>query len=147
MKETDKAYLAGFLDGEGTIGIYKHYIRGRWATWESQVSICNAERTILEYLKLLLWGEGIYCNIYESKNRRYNQRNVFLLTIYSKQATRFLKLLMPYLKLKRPQAELMLKFRELVEANVHRKKLTQEQRQQRDSIMEELRLHNRRGVW
>ena len=51
MTETDKAYIAGFIDGEGSIGLRKcHTNRGYFDTI-IRLRITNTNRDVLEWIK------------------------------------------------------------------------------------------------
>jgi len=57
MSETDLAWAAGFIEGEGSIFIGRRWRRDR-KYWETRVviSVCNTDRTLLEVLKKLFGG-------------------------------------------------------------------------------------------
>lgn len=105
MTPPELAYIAGFFDGEGYIGITFRQGKGyRWRTLQAKVG--NTNEWVINYLKFS-FGGSIY------KRKVYgNQRQSFDWTLVGNQAASFLKLILPFLKLKRPQAEIAIRFQE-----------------------------------
>lgn len=108
MKKTDLAYFAGIMDGEGAIGICKH--KAQWCKkgyrFELNVQVTSLDEWLLQSLKM---GFGGY--IGRSKSG-FTGNPSWHWMIRSKQALLFLKALYPFLKLKRYQAEIAIKFGE-----------------------------------
>jgi len=97
-----RAYAAGFFDGEGSVGVY-YYANKRT---RPKVSISNTDLAVLEEFKARYGGsihkqskaELYYVQCYGwSMNGRY-------------QIKKMLKDLLPYLRTKRLQADLMLEY-------------------------------------
>ncbi len=107
MEKTDLAYLAGILDGEGCIEILCRKARG-WKAVSLTVSICSTDQWICQFLKFT-FGGGVYDH--NSKNGGLNHC-AWAWVVNGKQARDCLQLLLPYLHLKRPQAELGIKFQD-----------------------------------
>lgn len=103
-------YIAGFVDGEGCINIYKrkHTSTTRGYAYSLDIEISNTNKEIIELIHSTL-GVG---HITEVKNNEKNKnwRNGYLLRMSCKDAGIVIKKLLPYLVLKKPQAELALKF-------------------------------------
>ena len=91
MKKTDLAYTAGIIDGEGCIYISKQ----------------SNDEWLCQWLKFT-WGGSIYR--IEPKKERWSI--AWDWTIQTNQAYIFLKTILPYLQLKRQQAEIAIKFQE-----------------------------------
>jgi len=106
LDPSDAAWLAGFVDGEGCIAVYptsgRNYLHPR-------ISVANTFRGVLEEIQELLGFGGI-----RTKHQVGNDKES-----YAWQANahadvyRCLKALIPYLRLKREQAELVCKFVEV----------------------------------
>lgn len=111
LKETEKAYLAGLIDGEGCIGInksgpkqYKLYI---------QITVCDQDLNI--YWQRRTGRGGIY------DGRKYTEKNpkwrpTFTWKINSNDAYELLEEIYPYLLIKREQADIALEFQKLFNA-------------------------------
>lgn len=97
LSETEKAYIAGIIDGEGTIALHKDTRRG--ILCEPRISIANSNRDLLEWLKHKLFSTAhitrfeLYANNYD--------------------AMPLLKAVKPYLRIKKKQADLVLEFIDL----------------------------------
>lgn len=107
MKKTDLAYTAGIMDGEGSIGIAKRKSKSckRGYTFVLCIQITSSDEWLCQWLKFAFGG----C-ISHSTNNASNP--MWHWVIGNKQAPSFLRSILPYLKLKRPQAELAIKFQE-----------------------------------
>lgn len=106
MKKTDIAYMAGIVDGEGCIGIHKsgkkpngnpnYFLR-------VTIGICN------EYIpNLFRFNFGGRLDFYPSKHMNWSPQ--WRWTVSHEQAANCLRILLPYLRLKRQEAELGLQF-------------------------------------
>jgi len=105
MKKTDLAYTAGIMDGEGSIGIAKHKSRSckRGYTLELCVQVTSSDEWLCQWFKFGFGG-----SLGHSTNNAGNPMWHWM--IVARKAMGFLKLILPYLKLKQPQAELAIKF-------------------------------------
>ena len=109
MKKTDLAYTAGIIDGEGCILISKArrqksrsgYVYGL------TVSVNSTDEWLCQWLKFSFGG-----SITLKKHYRENESLLWIWAVRSNQAVAFLKLVLPYLYLKKPQAELAIKFQQ-----------------------------------
>jgi len=104
MKRTDLAYIAGIIDGEGFITIRcdrkandKHSL---------YVGVGNTERWLLEWLRANFGGKLV------TSHKPEGYKDFFQWAIVSRSAGNFLELVLPYLRLKKGQAELALQFQE-----------------------------------
>ena len=114
MKKTDIAYTAGIIDGEGCITIGKRTSRTcrSGMRYGLSVKVSSTDEWLCQWLKLA-WGGSIY--LHKSKKTKWS--DAWCWTIQTNMAVEFLRIILPYLNLKRPQAELALSFQE-----VHRRR-------------------------
>ena len=109
LTETEKAYLAGLLDGEGCVGIqkkksqYKKYL----FDFGVRVVITNTNYELICWLKE---KTGIGCASEYSKDKTYkkNWNPVHRWTVVCEQARGFLIEVYPYLKIKKEITDLVL---------------------------------------
>ncbi len=104
LQSTDYAYLAGLFDGEGCIYIYhttKEYLA-------LSVRLGVTQRFIAEYYQSV-FGGSVHRHDYPGKDG-YRRRVMWYWQAPSLIAERFLKAVYPYLLIKKPQAEVALKF-------------------------------------
>ncbi|MBL7167025.1 MAG: hypothetical protein ISS55_11200 [Dehalococcoidales bacterium] len=109
MKRTDLAYIAGIVDGEGYIGITadgKKFKHGR-QNLRLRVTVTNTSEWLCQYLKFRFGGGKILLRTLSP-----NHRPCWQWQVDYQKAGDFLKLILPYLHLKKPQAELAIKFQE-----------------------------------
>lgn len=111
LKDFEKGYLAGAIDGEGTICITK--VRGnvKYGRLYPIVSIVNTDRHMLEICQKYLHGlgrVGIHTRNYEGRKSIY-----YLKLSKFSHVIRVLREIAPYLVVKQKQAKLMLEFLEI----------------------------------
>lgn len=99
MEEVEKAYLAGIVDGEGTVTLMKHH---KNETPIPFVSVANNNYELLSWIKALAGG-----NICAKKKRLPHHNNSYVLNIRHDRALRFLNEIKKYLIIKRQQAKLI----------------------------------------
>jgi len=87
-------YIAGFFDGEGTIGHTSRYAY--------KVSFSQSTMPVLEAIKEFLGGYSIYtwCATYKNKNRKYNESYQLQFSA-SSGVKLFLEGILPYTIVKR----------------------------------------------
>lgn len=112
--ELDTAYMAGIIDGEGSMGVYyvadHHYDnrRGRRSYFNS-LSVSNTDKRLIDHLKSI-WGGSI--TTYANHGFKYS----WIHRISWQSRSDLLNILnatLPYLVLKKEQAELMIQWCEL----------------------------------
>jgi len=101
LDEVVKAYLAGIVDGEGTVTLMKHH---KNETHIPFVGIANNNLKLLQWIKSIVGG-----NICAKKKRLPHHNNSYVLNIRQDRALRFINEIKKYLIVKRPQAELITK--------------------------------------
>ena len=109
MKKTDLAYMAGIFDGEGCIVIHKSKPRQRGInpSYVIEINLANTNEWIVRQFHFSFGG-----NVYLRKRQTETSREIWAWQISANQALLCLKTLLPYLKLKRGQAEIAIKFQE-----------------------------------
>jgi len=108
MKRTDLAYVAGIVDGEGSISISdKRNKEAKDAKEIAQFTLQVNVKSVDEWLPTWLsfaFGGSVYTYYNQAGNCMWSW------TIYANTASEFLKLILPYLHLKRPQAEIAIQY-------------------------------------
>jgi hypothetical protein len=107
ISPTDAAYIAGFLDGEGTISLIKRTSGGN--SLRVGFAQCEKGLAIFEWIKEIT---GIQANIIQKRRTNELHANGYTINCHASVAEGLLKQLLPYLILKKPQAELVLDFQE-----------------------------------
>ena len=98
------AWAAGFVDGEGTINLYRRSER-RGREFRVVLSVVNTRRDSLERLQALFSG-SIHPLHKDMPSR--NWKPTFIWTVSHQKARAAITQLLPYLFIKLPQAELAL---------------------------------------
>lgn len=105
MRKVDAAYWAGFLDGEGSFGLYKH--KAKTPAGFILAPTVQAANTRLEIMQELKAAFGGYITLHKA-NPKLNRKPLYNWRLTSRRAMEVVKTVLPYLKLKTPQAELLL---------------------------------------
>lgn len=139
-------YAAGFIDGEGSIGIYRHSTSGQY---QLRMSASNTVEAPIKLLQKLFGGS------YRINQERTSEkhRNPYRWYIMGTQAARALTEILPYLLVKQEQAKLGIRFQNKVIAvfvqsrrkNGQVKPMTAREKRKRDRYVEESRQLNKRG--
>jgi len=111
MKETDKAYIAGLLDGEAYIGIKKSTAKrnGRInPAYQERIQVRMVDEPAIKFLTESLGG-----NYYQEKPSAKNGRPLYCFQASDKQAIKILKTVLPYLRVKKEVAEIVIELRKL----------------------------------
>ena len=113
INEFEKAWLAGFIDGEGYIGIT---FQRKKQTSTSSASplyhpfliIVNTNKDVLLYIKQLIGGGKLY--ILRKKNSHNNKKCYQFKLTKMDRLLRLLEEIDPYLKIKNKQCEFLIAF-------------------------------------
>lgn len=134
-----KGYLAGAIDGEGYIFIVfskstQNYICG--------VYIRNTDRRLLEVFAKYFGG-----NIYFLRRQKSNHKDSYSWQCAGFKAAELCKCILPYLVIKRRQAELLLEFSKTLKNNVkNNSKLPKCIENKRTKLINKIKILNKRGV-
>jgi hypothetical protein len=107
LKETDKAWFAGIIDGEGCISLFK-----RSTYYVPAVKIANTNEKLINKCKEILNEAGIeYYIRYSDRGERKNAKPAWEIALESRpRVVATLELILPYLVSKKEQAELVLEW-------------------------------------
>lgn len=105
MKELDWAYMAGFIDADGTISIRRkgNPAKSRKVCYIPHVSISNCDRDVLEWFKFVI-GSGAICT---KKAIKETHRESYEIRWSYNTALLICKHCIPYLKIKEKQAKIL----------------------------------------
>lgn len=107
MSEVEWAYVAGFVDGEGFIGIVRDN-RNSGYFYRVRMEAGNTSKDIARWLEYKFKRKAV---LRDRKNKAHKPMYQWGLT--DKLALNFLNQILPYLIIKRRQAELAIKFQSL----------------------------------
>ena len=99
----EMAYLAGLFDGEGCITIRRNSSKGKQLALDCALGMTN--QYVPNLFQFHFQGSVSFC-----KGRKENHNNSWLWQISARKALAFLEEILPYLRLKRAEAELAIAF-------------------------------------
>jgi DNA-binding CsgD family transcriptional regulator len=114
LPEWVKGYIAGLLDGEGTVTINETKVRmgkkrERYLSLRPLIKIANTDREVLEWVARQVGGFRFATR--NGRESKHGKRLVYDIVLKKqKDILVFLEMLLPYLIIKRRQAELVVEF-------------------------------------
>jgi len=122
MRKTELAYTAGIIDGEGWISLSRNGgVKG-----DKSISLLVGVENTNEWL--IRWLYFAFGGNFKGKRTRIPKRQpIWGWSLSASKASAFLKLIYPYLNVKKPQADIALKFQER-KAKRQCRKLSEEDR-------------------
>lgn len=145
-KSLEKAYVAGLVDGEGSISLTSYLHRIGREHWVLKVGISNRYLPVLEQLRTQYEG-----NIHRSGSSRAPNRQPcyeWILTGRDRQI-RFLLDVQPFARIKQEQVKLALSYLRTIGSGSslgRGKHLTTTQEEKRAALQEAMGILNKRGV-
>ncbi len=115
MNKLTAAYIAGFVDGEGCIGVNR--VKAKTVksnggyTYKVRLRVSNTNKEIIEWL-YKSFGGSFYVSRREN-NLNKNHKVAYDWAIADQKAKIFLEKIKPYLKIKKEQAEIAIKVAKL----------------------------------
>jgi hypothetical protein len=106
LDATVYAYAAGILDGEGCIRIAKHSRSDGGLKYSARITVVNTSMALLEWFVSKFGGR-----IYEHHAGSENWRQCYRYEISGYAAGELCKAVLPYLVIKRRQAEIVIGFK------------------------------------
>jgi hypothetical protein len=119
------AYLAGIIDGEGSIYIGNFSSNPKTGNkyYQTNIEVSNTDKDLIDWL-VSTFGGRIY--VYTAKQTPSNsRRTVYRWTISGDRVTHLCEIMAPYIIAKKKQVEIMLKMRATYSPNMGTKKGTQ----------------------
>ncbi len=141
----DLSYIAGFTDGEGCISICRLANKNAPGGFQysSEVGISNSDKSVIEWIGSVLPGSvGPHC---VSDRIGKNRREMWRYRRTGIKAQEFCELLLPYLKIKGPQARVLIEFQKTVRHG-GKHNLTKYVVEHRRRLRSDIRILNRRGA-
>lgn len=142
MKKTDAAYLAGLIDGEGSIALWAGFKKNHVTrSYRPIIEISNTHLGVLEWANQVV-GNGWLKPTNKLNHRAKNHKLLYRVRFRTQDLRWLIPLIQPYLKIKGKQASLLLEYFALV---THTRPSTANKRKI-DAIWRRFRLLNRRGL-
>jgi hypothetical protein len=142
MKKTQIAYLAGLFDGEGYVGIVKKHPKARHnPSHVLQVEISNTHKPTIDFVNRRFSG----C-VYKFKPTMRTRKICWDWRGTNRNAIKFLETVLPYLRIKRSQAILGLRFQKEKNSAHRNGGLSIKTLQYRDKIMKRMQTLKKYGA-
>lgn len=141
LSEVDKAYLAGIMDGEGSISISRKTdpTMKSGFSFRPCIEISNTDKPLMDWIASTT-GLGAI-RLYVDHNPKH--RPAYKWSLWSNQANQFLNAIRPYLITKRERADIVIEF---IKAHSGGKAyLTTEQIASQTAIYDQMKALNKRG--
>ena len=152
VSEIDWARLAAYVDGEGTIMIAKSEVKtGRKRpNYVLTLVVANTDPRLICWLNDNFGGHSYLRQLAGSKLSQacgvVNRKDVFSWRQFEERAAEIIRHIMPFLIMKRDQAEVAIAYREIRKAGSKGRKLTNEDMEVRECLRQQMRSLNS-GDW
>jgi len=113
LTETEAAYIAGIIDGEGTIRMTKCYSASGDRKLRYRVYVQVAVSTSMEIVEWLVSKLDASMTTLNRKKKSDKHRLAFAVYVSEVKGEALLRRVLPYLVIKKRQAELFLRYREV----------------------------------
>lgn len=145
LSVADAAYIAGIMDGEGSICISRKTdsTMKRGYCYRLHVTIANTDLPLVEWL-MVVTGLG---KVYTQKRINQKHKQAYHWNLWSIQAYQVLKEIYPYLRQKKERAKIGMAFIEAKNDGVGRNGLSDEEWASQASAYDAMKVLNRRGTW
>lgn len=146
LNKAQLGYIAGVIDGEGSISIIKASTKYNFS-YQLRLIVTNTDYRMLKWLKDTIG----YGNVAERKRSKYkpNWSNVYVYAITANKAKDLLKAVYPYLVIKREQADIAIEFTKTILAQKNNiygcEGMKAEILQKRQDFKSRINFLNRRG--
>ena len=143
LEETQKAWLAALIDGEGWIGIVKEKRAGNvsGARYYANVEIANTKRDLLDAVTRCVGEAFVYLK--DHRIGQVNHKKMYSVRIKKRAIPSLLEQIKPYLVIKRRQAEIVL---ELCRVKAETPMRASQNHDIQESLRNQCRALNRRGT-
>ena len=145
LTNVEKGYIAGIVDGEGWIGLVNRTDRRNKDNINCQayLMIGSTDKRLLDYL-VKVTGLGHISKKYYAKDNKYaqNRKPSWLLRFSPNSMRDLLPLIIPYLIIKRRQAEIALEYLKMTKQGCHR---SNEDRIKISKLYNEIKALNKKG--
>ena len=128
--EQEKAYIAGFFDGEGCVEISRNHHRANPQLF-LRIIVSNTYKPIID------WLYAIYGGTTHFRKQQANWRSCWHWRISARKAEIFLRDIYPYSKIKKEQIKLAFEFIETIKSK-GRNNLTQEVKTKREQLKSQI---------
>jgi hypothetical protein len=132
----DRNYFAGLTDAEGSLSI--HYIRKR-RTYRAMVQIAMTELQSVAIRELRVKIGGCL----SPRKGKGNRRNSLNWACVGIQAARFLQTILPHMRIKTRQAEIILEFQRFRNSVRYEHKMSDDTRTKYEALFQEIAILNR----
>lgn len=140
INKSDLLYLSGLIDGEGCIGLNTVGSVGK-QNLHPQITITNTNKEILDWVIITI-GKGVV----EEKPRTNDKwKTAYSVRINGHHAVQLAQKLEPYLRIKKLQAQVLIKFKETMQIKRYRRKLDPEVSIERKRLKTIITTLNKRG--
>jgi hypothetical protein len=136
------AYLAGIIDGEGSLLLWMNKSSNERGQFNLRVNVTSTDKCLIDWIFNNFGGSIYECNS-PSRKSQPNWKKQYVWQINRPEMLEFLKKIYPFLIIKKERCEIAIKFRETFETR--KRNLTKEIFQIRLSLYHQMKHLNHRG--
>lgn len=113
---TEKAYCAGIIDADGTVGVHVNWYRvktrgdAKQPTYQPRITVAQVDTGAIELLEEIFGG---YTHLDRTSNLKGSGRPIHRWSVHSASCRRVIEAVRPYMRIKHRQADLALELCDL----------------------------------
>jgi len=134
VSKEDWSYIAGFVDGEGSL-MLSPTPKSKWCPFQPRLRISNTNLDVIKWLQQKIGG------FIKTREETNNRKQIWYLVVNGTKLLPVLENMLPYLKVKKKHAELLIRYIKLRKKHRYCWGLTEEEVE----IYKKLRELNQRG--
>lgn len=144
MSKLTSAYVAGIIDGEGYLGIQKQHR----STYQDGIKYEACIKIGMTNKDLIVWFKNSFGGNIHHRKFKDNCKDAYTWTIRcNKRIIPFLDKVIPYLRIKKRQAEILRKFfKTYYDGNKDGHTLKGNVKLERENLYKQIRVLNQRGI-
>jgi hypothetical protein len=151
ISQIDLARLAAYVDGEGQISINAYHMTHRNGRRSQHtravIKVSNSDIRLIDWITNLVGVGTIHANMRTKRADERNWKPVYNWTCQNAKACQVIEAVLPYLILKRDQAEAVLAHQRLILTRTNRRfGIPPENLEQRMHLVSRVRTLNKRGI-
>jgi hypothetical protein len=112
VKETEKAWLAGVIEGEGCLAIVQNFDKhgkGRYNT--VRIGVTNGDLFLIKKVSEIFYNlNAVFCYQYRTSKNPKHQSRIDIIAEGQGSCRKILEAILPYMASKKTQVELLLEF-------------------------------------
>ena len=107
ISKIDRAYIAGLIDGEGSIHMTR---KVKYGTYYAFITVGMSDKGVIEWLANQFGNKATECLYMKKGSFKKTPKPIYRISLQGRRACLLCEILLPYLKVKKKQAEVLMEY-------------------------------------